>query len=375
MERPEKLTTRQARILRLIVREHVRTASTVASRTLVESYNLDFSPATVRNEMARLEELGYLWQPHTSAGRLPTETGFRYFVERLMDEQSLPLAEQRTIAHQFHQARNQVEEWLPLAATVLARSTQGASVVTPPRAMRAVYKHLELIATHGRAVLLVLVLQGGTVEQQILALPEPMSQSALREAADRLNQVCADSDVETIQLQLAELPFLEKEIGQLVLSLMRKTEEKPPDDIYQHGLSELLQAPEFLEGDGTEVVRVMEERSLLQAVLAETLTPNVGVGSVRVLIGGEGRWDELRACSMVLARYGVASYASGALGVVGPIRMAYGRAISAVRFVAGILGEMVYEMYQPDMPSMLPGNQLSGDIDLLHAGFILPDDK
>jgi heat-inducible transcriptional repressor len=130
---------------------------------------------------------------------------------------------------------------------------------------------------------------------------------------------------------------------------MQDAKATPFDAIYQHGLVDLLQASEFAEGDmtSTAVVRVLEERSLLQAVLAETLTPAVGVGSVRVLIGGEGRWDELRACSFVLARYGVANYATGALGVVGPIRMPYGRAVSAVRFVAGVLGELVYEMYQP----------------------------
>ncbi len=347
-----ELTPRQALLLRLIVEEHVRTAAAVASRTLVERYNLDFSPATVRNEMARLEEMGYLRQPHTSAGRLPTESGFRYFVERLMEEKALPPSERRMIAHQFHQARNHIEEWLPLASVVLARSTRGAALVTAPRTHVARYKHLELIGTHGRAVLMVLVLQGGMVEQQMLALPEPMPQSALREAADHLNQVCAGLTAGEIEVQLAQFVGLELEIGRLIVEKLREAETGPSDEIYQHGLSELLREPEF-EGEGSSgLVRVLEERSLLQAVLAETLTPSVGVGTVRVIIGGEGRWDELRACSLVLSRYGVANYATGALGVVGPVRMAYDRAISAVRFVANVLGELVYEMYQPDIQAI-----------------------
>ena len=106
----DQLTTRQAQLLRLIVQEYVRTADEVASRTLVERYQLDISPATARNEMARLEEMGYLHQPHTSAGRRPTVVGFHYFVERLMEEQSLPPMEQRMITHQFYQARDRVEE-------------------------------------------------------------------------------------------------------------------------------------------------------------------------------------------------------------------------------------------------------------------------
>ena len=346
-----ELTPRQELLLRLIIKEHVETASTVASRSLVENYNLDFSPATVRNEMARLEELGYLAQPHTSAGRLPTEAGFRYFVANLMPEQTLPLQERRMIAHQFYQARDHIEEWMPLAANVLARAGRGAAVVTAPRTVRSIYKHLELIGTHGRAVLLVLVLQDGTVEQQMLALATPLTQAALRESADRLNQECAGLNADQIEARIKQFPTFEVEVAELVCKVMRNAEGAPSDDIYHHGLSDLLRAPEFLEGDSSTsgVVRVLEERNLLQGVLAETLNPSVHVGSVRVLIGGEGRWEELRACSLVLARYGAPDFATGALGVVGPIRMAYGRTISAVRFVASVLGEMVYEMYQPGL--------------------------
>ena len=338
--------------MRLIVREYVETTGTVASRTLVDQYHLDFSPATVRNEMARLEEKGYLLQPHTSAGRVPTEAGFRYFVQRLMTEPSLPQTEQRTIAHQFYQAREHIEEWMPLASSVLAKAAQAAAILTAPRTTRPRFKHIELIATHGRAVLLILVLEGGTVEQQMLVLSEPMDQPALREAADRLNQTCAGLDAEQIGAHMRDFPPLEADVVQIVLSILNSFEDQPSDEIYYHGLSDLLQMPEFSSTDdaSTTIVRVMEERSLLQAVLSDTLTPAVGIGSVRVLIGGEGRWDELRTCSMVLARYGIANYATGALGVVGPIRMEYGRAVSAVRFVSSVLSELVYEIYQPGIP-------------------------
>ena len=351
----EKLSPRQEMLLRLIVKEHVETAGTVASGTLVDHYDLGVSPATVRNEMARLEDLGYLHQPHTSAGRVPTDRGFRYFVERLMEDHALPQNEQRTIAHQFYQARDRIEEWMPLASTVLARAAQAAAILTAPRTSGAIFKHLELIATHGRAVLLILVMEGGTVEQQMLVLSEPMNQIALREAADRLNQTCAGQDAEQIKVRMREFPPLETDIARLVLSIMEDAQGQLSDEVYYYGLSELLQAPEFAiaEDASTSLVRILEERSLLHAVLAETLTPSVGIGSVRVLIGGEGRWDELRTCSVVLARYGIANYATGTLGVVGPIRMHYARAISAVRFVANVLGELVYDIYQPDLRSDL----------------------
>jgi heat-inducible transcriptional repressor len=198
-------------------------------------------------------------------------------------------------------------------------------------------------------------MEGGTVEQQMLVLSEPMTQTALREAADRLNQTCAGLNADQIESHMHEFPPLETDIATLAITLMHDAEDAPSDDIYYDGLSELLQLPDFAmaEEASTTLVRVLEERSLLQAVLAETLTPSAGVGNVRVLIGGEGRWNELRTCSMVVTRYGVADYATGTLGVVGPIRMHYGRAISAVRFVANMLGELVYDIYQPDTPASL----------------------
>lgn len=348
------LTPRQELILRLIVREHVRTAKEVASRTLVERYRLGFSPATVRNEMSRLEELGYLWQPHTSAGRRPTEEGFRYFVERLMEEQSLPTSEQRMIAHQFYQAHSNSDEWWPLASVVLARATSGAAIVTAPRTTRAIYKHLELIAIHGRNVLLVLVLQGGAVEQQMLTLSRAVTQRELREMADRLNRACGGLTRNEIAGEVQHFAPPETDILQLVLAIMEQAERVPADEIYHHGLASLLREPEFTDGEApsADVVRVLEEASLLRAVLSDTL-PSV-VGGVRVLIGGEGNWEELQSCSLVLARYGANGYATGALGVVGPMRMPYGRAISVVRFVANVLGELVQEMYQVDVPEITP---------------------
>lgn len=339
----EELTPRQQMILELVVREFVQTGMPVASRTLVEKYGLDISPATVRNEMARLEELGYLMQPHTSAGRQPTNEGYRYFVERLLRETELPPEERRTIAHQFQQVQTDVEEWMPLAASVLARTTRSAALVTAPQAAQPRYRHLQLISVQGRLVLLVLVLQGGVVKQQMLTFPEPLPQTVLSEAADRLNQLCAGLTADEIEPRIASLPLLEADVARLVVEMMRRA-AGTPEEIYHNGLAELLQEPEFQEAPHAQgVLRVIEERSYLEAILAYALGSSVG--SVRVMIGGEGRFDELRACSLVLSRYGVAGLATGALGVLGPTRMGYGRAISAVRFVSGILSKLVYDVF------------------------------
>jgi len=340
----EELTPRQRTILGLIVREYVRSAAPVSSRALVESYGLRVSTATVRNELALLEELGYLTHPHTSAGRVPTHKGYNHFVERLLGEAELPLQERRTIAHQFHQARPDFEQWMPLAASVLARTASGAALVTAPQAAQARYKHLQLISTQGRSVLLVLILGGGLIKQQMLNLVEPLNQETLNEASDRLNQLCNGLTASEIQARIHELPPFETDIAGLVMDILRRTDTHASGTVYRDGLSEVLQEPEFAEGDSAQgLMRVLEERGFLEAVLADALSPETG--SVRVLIGGEGRWSELQACSLVLARYGVTDFVTGALGVVGPTRMLYGRAISTVRFVAGLLSDLVYDLY------------------------------
>jgi heat-inducible transcriptional repressor len=340
----DELTPRQRTILGLVVREYVETTSPVSSRALVENYGLDVSTATVRNELAQLEELGYLSHPHTSAGRIPTHKGYRRFVTQLLGGVELPLQERRTIAHQFYQMRQDFEQWMPLAASVLARTARGAALVTAPQAMESRYKHLQLISTQGQTVLLVLVLLGGAVKQQMLTLAEPLNQEALNETSDQLNQLCSGLAASEIQARVDKLPPLEADIANLVVDILYRTDAQTAGTVYRDGLGELLQQPEFSGGEQAQgLVRVMEERSFLEAVLADALSPEVG--NVRVLIGGEGRWNELRACSLVLARYGVTGSITGALGVVGPTRMFYGRAISAVRFVAGLLSDLVYDMY------------------------------
>src|SRR5512137_1894300 len=192
------LTERQRLILALVVRDYIETAEPVGSKRLVEHDKLDLSSATIRNEMAVLTELGYLRQPNTSAGRVPSEESYRYFVTDKVYQADLPGSARDTISHQFYQARQDVEQWMPLAASILAHHSRAASIVTAPHSERSRFKHVELIATQGRQVLMVLVMTGGVVSQQILTLAEPVVQERLSAAADRLNQACVGSTTEEI---------------------------------------------------------------------------------------------------------------------------------------------------------------------------------
>jgi len=338
------LTERQKFILALIIREYIDTAQPVGSTHIVKRYNLDVSSATVRNEMAALTEYGYLEQPYTSAGRIPTEDGYRYFVGELMDQTNLPLPVQRTIQHQFYQARNDVDQWMRLAASVLAHQAQGASLVTSLHPENARLKHIELIATRGRQVLMVLVLEGGEVHQQMLMLAEPVAQEKLSVVANWLNHIGKGLDAKGIAtLSSMETDELKKDILILTSKEMEKTDEVLAGEIYRDGLTNVLAEPEFSEpGRARKALRLLEERSFLEDILSHTVLKSDSSG-VHVLIGGENMWEDLGDCSVVLSRYGVPGVATGALGVLGPKRMPYARTISTVRFVSDILSNLVIE--------------------------------
>jgi heat-inducible transcriptional repressor len=339
-----ELSERQETILALVIHEYIDAAQPVGSKTLVEHYGLGISSATARNDLGVLTEAGLLRQPHTSAGRVPTEDGYRYFVQRLLGETDLPADEKRLISHQFYQARADVEEWVRLAASVLAHHSRAASLVTAPHSTRAIFKHLELISTQSRQVLLVLVLQGGDVRQQMLTLASEVPQRQLAETAAEITRSCLGKEAAGVLAQAGRFPAFAQEVTRLVADVMSRADAVSSGEMYHDGLANMLSLPEFADSETVrQSLRLLEERSFLEEVMAKALSPTVG--GVQVVIGGEGAWEELKDCSMVLARYGAPGFATGALGVLGPIRMAYGRTISAVRYVAGLMSDLVIESY------------------------------
>lgn len=339
-----QLSERQKLILGLVVQEFVDTAQPVGSKILVEKYKLEISSATVRNEMAELAEIGYLRQPHTSAGRVPTEDAYRFFVRELMQHPELPTSLRQTINHQFYQARHDTSEWMPLAASVLATHSNAASIVTAPQSERPRYKHLQLISTSGRQVLMVLVMMGGRVSQQMLVLSEPVSQEKLSTAAEKLNNLIYGQGLEELNpTPPPELDTLAEDMYKLAVDEIKRADSTITGEVYQDGWTNVLAEPEFAESENARrALRLLEERPRLENLLSQTVM-NSEIGGVQVLIGGEDNWEELSDCSLVLARYGVPDLATGILGVLGPIRMPYGHTISTVNFMANLLSNMVGE--------------------------------
>ena len=340
-----KLTTRQKQILSLIVHEYISSADTVASKHLVEKYNLNLSSATVRNEMSALTEQGYLMQPHTSAGRVPTEAGYRYFVGELMRETSLPEAIRRTIDHQFSQMHHDMKQWLQLAASVLANETHSASLITAPQPAEARVKHIQLIATHGRQVLAVLVMEGGQIHQHILTLEEPTTQEQLSILSSKFSQIFSGKNMSGISNYQGTFSPLESTVLAWIEDEMVRSDRLPTGEVYMDGITNFLAEPEFADSEeARKALRLLEERSMLQDLLSQTILPDA-IGGVQVIIGGESNWDDLRQCSIILSKYGSPGIATGTLGILGPMRMAYGRSISMVRFLSGILSDFISEQW------------------------------
>jgi len=338
------LTERQKTLLLLIIREYIDSAQPIGSQRLVERFHLTLSAATVRNEMSALTEMGYLRQPHTSAGRVPAEEGYRVFVAQMMQQAELPTAVKNTISHQFFQARPDIDQWMTLAASVLAHQSQGVSLVTAPHAAMIRFKHIELISTQGRQVLMIMVMDGGEVNQQILTLAEPVEQTRLSQTAMRLNSLLVGLSIDAIVVLATRADALEQDVIALLIQDMKRMSESASGEIYTDGIANVLGEPEFAESsdEARWALRLFEERSTLQELIARAST-NSGVGGLQVLIGGEGEWEELRQCSMVIARYGAPGLATGTLGVLGPMRMSYAKTIPTVKFVAGLLSDLMNE--------------------------------
>jgi heat-inducible transcriptional repressor len=320
----------------------------VGSKMLVERYNVGLSSATVRNEMSVLTELDYLRQPHISAGRVPTEKGYRFFVGRLVNEREIPLSTRRTITHQFYQMRNDVEQWVKLAGSILAGQSKAASLITAPHPTLARLKHVEFIATRGRQVLMVLVLMGGEIRQSIQILSEYVGQDRLSQIANQITENFQGFDVDKINHDKDVDNNLENDLIDWVVTELQRADLLVSGELFLDGITNVMAEPEFNDSEeARKTLKVFGERSMLQDVIARSVQ-NGDEGSVQVLIGGDGSWEELKHCSIVLSRYGAPGVAFGTVGVLGPVRMPYGQTISAVRFMSGILSDLVSETLYDD---------------------------
>ena len=335
------LSPRTEAILKSIVGQYIANAVPVASQSVVHAYGLEVSSATIRNEMARLEHGGYIIRPHTSAGSVPSDMGYRYYVESLADVK-LPPEQQRMISHLFHQVESRLDEWLSLTAALLAHLAHNLAVVATPKTDRCQFKHMELVSLRETSALLVLVLQGARVRQQLVAFDQTITQSELAEISQKLNTAYPGLTAEQVSAREEALPPLERQLTDCVLALMRDEDSEDGEEPRLDGLHLVLEQPEFADSRQVQtLVELTEHKNLMRSILPQRL-PGQGV---KVVIGGENEVDAIREYSVVVSRYGLPDEAVGTLAIIGPTRMPYARTIAAIDYVSWLLSRLVARLY------------------------------
>ena len=335
------LPLRAATILESIARQYISRAVPVSSASVVDDCGLEVSSATIRNEMARLEEDGYIIRPHCASGSIPSDKGYRYYVETLKGIE-LPLAEQRLISHLFHQVERELEAWLSLAVTLIAQRVQNVAVVTMPKPAACQFKQFELVSLQDRLALAILVFRGARVRQQLVTFDRVMSQADLTVITNKLNAAYSDLPRLQILAKNLELSPTEKQITDRLVEMMKAEDKQDYEEPYLDGLHFMLTQPEFSRGQRMlTLMELVEQRKLMDVIVPEELDSY----GVKVVIGRENRAEVIHDLSVVISQYGIAGEAVGTIGVVGPTRMPYARAISTVGYLSSVMSGLVAELY------------------------------
>ena len=359
VEHPLPLDNRKQQILKAVVSDYTETGVPVGSHALAAKYLLSWSSATIRNELANLVDIGYLLQPHTSAGRIPSDQGYRYYVDFLMEEEEVPASVRRQADPVFAQPAVAVEELLETSAMVLALITDAVSIVTGPQAVTARLKHVDFVSLDPRHALLILVLEGNLIRQQPVELTDEATQAELSTLANELNTTFAGLDTLEIDAQRATPPqpsqlpppALRDELIGHILTFMRAVDARQDTMVVHDGVRNLLRQPEFGDVERLQqVLDVVEEERVLGQVLASfeadagSVAVVSGMRGVQMVIGAENDLANLRGCSLVLTTYRAGETRRGSIGVLGPTRMRYPQVAPRLRYVSQRVGEAIERM-------------------------------
>ncbi|MDQ1714560.1 MAG: heat-inducible transcriptional repressor [Frankiaceae bacterium] len=337
------LDERKLEVLRAIVEDFVSSHEPVGSKALVERHSLGVSPATIRNDMAVLEEEGLITQPHTSAGRVPTDRGYRVFVDRLSAVKPLSGAERRAIQN-FLEGAADLDDVVSRTVRLLAQLTGQVAVVQYPTMSRSSVRHIELVAVNATKLLLVLITDTGRVEQRIIDVLVSISDDDVRELRNVVNARIVGRKVSDAKRLISDMPDAVvpglKGVARTVVSvILESLVERPDDRIALAGTANLARTPRDLAFAVRPLLEALEEQVVLLKLLGEADDPS----TVSVTIGGENAYEALQTASIVSVAYGSDDRVLAGLGVLGPTAMDYPGTIAAVRAVARYVGKILAE--------------------------------
>ena len=335
------ISPRSETILNLIVSKYIDQAVPVSSQSIAQEPALGVSSATIRNEMSHLENEGYIIRAHHSAGSVPSDKGYRFHVESLKDI-SLSESEQRLFSHLFHQVERDLEKWLSLAATLLAQQAQNMAVITTPRPAGCRFKHMELLSLQDTTALMVLVLHGARVKEQLITFDETVPQSSLTIIANKLNAAFSGLNREQIMEKESEFSPAEEQIKDVLSRMMQDEDEQEYEEPYLDGFHFMLSQPEFTRSDRMRgLMELVEKRCLIKTLLPKDLESH----KVTVTIGMENEDETFHNYSIVTSKYGISNEAAGTVSVLGPTRMPYAHTITTVNYLSKILRELMSGLY------------------------------
>ena len=331
------MASRQLEILKAIVDEYVATEEPVGSKTIASRAGLGISPATIRNEMAVLEDAGLITQPHTSAGRIPTNKGYRVFVDQLDQIKPLSNAERKAIEH-FLDGASDLDDVITRTVRLLAQVTKQVAVVQYPSLIKAKVRHIELVLLNPNRVMIVLITDTGRVEQRMIELPFDINENALSDLHNKLNIAIATQSLANVATKLDALASTyrgsdKSNVMVIIATLIEMAIEQPEEKVVLAGTSNLARANQDLSSSIHPILEALEEQVVLLRLLSGTDS------SVRVQIGDEQSEKSLRKTSLVSVGYANI----GALGILGPTRMDYAASITAVNAVANYVGRFLTE--------------------------------
>jgi heat-inducible transcriptional repressor len=332
---------RRFEVLRAIVADYVSNQEPVGSKTIVERHNLGVSSATVRNDMAALEEEGYIAQPHTSAGRIPTDKGYRLFVDRLSEIKPLSPAERRAIIS-FLDSGTDLDDVLRRSVRLLAQLTRQVAVVQYPMLTNAAVRHLEVVPLTPARLMLVLITDSGRVDQRTVDLGDVVTEEGVLRLRTVLNGALAGRRLAEAAARVAELPEaapadLRDSLTRICTVLVESLVDHPEERLVLGGTANLTRNVADFPGSLRQVLEALEEQVVVLKLLAAARNP----GAVTVRIGEENEDEQMRSTSVVSIGYGADDMILGGMGIVGPTRMDYPGTIAAVRAVANYVGQIL----------------------------------
>lgn len=333
---------RKNKVLQAIVEDYVATAEPVGSRTIARKYNLGVSPATIRNEMSDLEDMGYLEQPHTSAGRVPSDLGYRYYVDCLMPERSISPAEHERIRQTFQRKIREVDTLIRETARLLSDTTQLTAVISGPQFEKAVFKEIRLVPLGRDRALLIYITDRGLVENQVVEVPVEVTMLEFQQVAEILNEQLRGHRMDTLPRTV--LQALQRELSrygslleQALYFLEQRLEPGERHRLYLGGTTRMLDQPEFRDVEKLRgVLSFLEQEDAVATVIGV----DKGTEGVEIQIGEEIRLRELADCSIVTATYRLGDEIIGKMGVIGPRRMEYPKVVAILNAIASYVSEL-----------------------------------